>query len=438
MNGKKTQIQKYVYDFFIKSSDYNGIPLRQIGSDLAIPYKETIDIIKELVEDDACMIQSSTNPHIIHSRTYSIPSQIQCLEAAKNLKIEEIVIGDFRFFREDTEYPICVYPTPSFLQRHRNTDGMPLFTKLLALGMPQLTPCYFDMDVLQRYYDDPRYFFFFENYSGRISYKEIEGQSLVRKEDEVFLETFGMGYDVNGERIVVAYLRYLHDLTPEHQLYWQSKMVHPERKPTMLEEYYENTIEGRWVSCESVYTAFQYELNTIIDLSEQIFGKRLFREKISRDKPPKELSFFFLPTKKHFNDFVLAMDQLISENINRDFFAGIIDIEIDKEREDGKNIVTPKGTLTLLREWLEQSINLTHGSIDDLLKPLREIRKLRQTPAHKLSADEYDSHYSCRQKVIIWDAYCSLRNIRTLLAGHPNADSTIVPQWLDCSEIKSY
>lgn len=59
----------------------------------------------------------------------------------------------------------------------------------------------------------------------------------------------------------------------------------------MLEEYYENTIEGRWVTSESVYTAFQYEMNAVVDLSKQIFGKPLFRDKISLDNPPKELSF---------------------------------------------------------------------------------------------------------------------------------------------------
>ena len=438
MDNKKEQVLKHIYEFFVSSSDFNGIPLRQIGSDLDIPYHDCIDIVKELIAEDRCMIQSSTNPHIIHSRTYSIPSQIQCLEAAKELIVEEHIIGNLRFLNENTEYPICVYPSQSYLKTHRKVSGMPYFTKLLSLGMPQLTPCYFDMDVLQRYFDDPRYYFFFENYSGRISFRDKEGKPLVRKEDEAFLETFGMGYDDNGERIVVAYLRYLNDLTPEHQSYWRSKMVHPARNPGMLQEYYDNTIDGRWVSSESVYTAFQFELNAIIDLSEQVFGVSLFRRKISHDNPPRELSFFFLPTKKHFNDFVLALDQVISENINRDFFIGKVEMENEKERDDGKIVVTPKGTLTLMKEWLEKNIIATHGSLDDLLKPFKEIRKLRQTPAHKLTSDEYDPEYFGRQKELIWRTYCSLRNLRVLLASHPKADKSLVPEWLDSAEIKNY
>lgn len=434
----KEQVLKHIYEYFINSSDFNGIPLRQIGEDLGIPYQKSIDIVIELVSGDNCMIQSSTNPHIIHSRTYSISSQIQCLEAAKELKIEELCIGDLHILQENTEYPICVYPSQAYLKTHRNVNNMPLFTKLLSLGEPQLTPCYFDMDVLQRYYDDPRYYFFFENYSGRISCKDKEGKPLVRKEDEVFLETFGMGYDNQGDRIVVAYLRYLHALTPEHQLFWQSKMVHPARNPKMLQEYYDNTMEGCWVNSESVYTAFQYELNTIISLSEQIFGKPLFRAKIPCDNSPRELSFFFLPTKKHFNDFVLAIDQLISENINKDFFDGKVKMDYEKERDDGRIIITHKGTITLLQEWLTNNITMTYGSVEELLKPFKDIRKLRQSPAHKISIDEYDPKYFEQQKEIIWKAYCSLRNLRILLSGHPNADKSLVPEWLDNCKIKNY
>ena len=438
MKEIKKQVQDYIYSFFIKSLDFNGIPLRHISHDLEITYEESIDIVKELVAEDKCMIQSSTNPHIIYWTTYSISSELSCLENAKKITVELCRIGDIEFESENTEFPICVYPSQSYLRKYRDVGKMSFFTKLLSLGEPQLTPCYFDMDVLQRYYDDPRYHFYFKGYTGRISFKEKDGESMVRKEDEVFLKSFGLGYDNSRTRIVVAYLRYLNDLTPEHQNYWQSKMVHPNREPRILNEYYENTINGNWVTSESVYSAFQCEVNTVIDLSQQIFGKPLFREKISLENPPKELSFFFLPTKKNFNAFVLAMDQMISDNINRDFFSGKVALEFEKEREDGKIIIISKGTLTLLIEWLKQTINTTFGSVDELIKPFKNIRKLRQKPAHSLITDEYCPDYFDKQKEIIWEAYCSMKNLRLLLSNHPNANKELVPSWLDTTEIKNY
>ncbi len=343
MNDIKKQVLDRIYSFFIQSSDFNGIPLRQISHGLGITYEGSIDIVKELVAEDKCMIQSSTNPHIIYWATYSIPFQLNCLEGAKKITVEVCRIGDIEYERENTEFPICVYPSQSYLRKHRDVSNMPFFTKLLSWGEPQLTPCYFDMDVLQRYYDDPRYHFYFKDYFGSISFKEKDGESMVRNEDGVFLQSFGLGYDNNRTRIVVVYLRYLNDLTPEHQNYWQSKMVHPNLEPRILDEYYENRINGNYVTSKSVYSAFQCEVNAVIDLSQQIFGEPLFREKISLENPPKELSLFFLPTKKNFYAFALAMDQMISENINRDFFSGKVVLEAEVMM-DIDHLLAPHGT----------------------------------------------------------------------------------------------
>jgi len=55
----KERIENIVYDFFVASSDFNGIPLRNISQKLNIEYTESIDIIKELVKDETVSIQSS-------------------------------------------------------------------------------------------------------------------------------------------------------------------------------------------------------------------------------------------------------------------------------------------------------------------------------------------------------------------------------------------
>ena len=79
----KERIENIVYDFFVVSSDFNGIPLRNISEKLNIDYENSIDIIKELVKDNIVSIQSSTNPHIIGFQHYPIDSQIHILEEAK-------------------------------------------------------------------------------------------------------------------------------------------------------------------------------------------------------------------------------------------------------------------------------------------------------------------------------------------------------------------
>lgn len=105
--------------------DFNGIPLRQISHGLGITYEESIDIVKELVAEDKCTIQSSTNPHIIYWATYPIPSQLNCLEFAKKITDEVCRIGNIEYVNEYTEYPICVYPSQSYLRKHRDVSKMP-------------------------------------------------------------------------------------------------------------------------------------------------------------------------------------------------------------------------------------------------------------------------------------------------------------------------
>ena len=222
----KKQIENKVYDFFVNSSDFNGMPLRQVCEELKIEYENSIEIIKTLVSDDRITIQSSTNPHIIYSRIYPIDIQLKILEDAKSWEVTVEKIGEISFVSENTEYPICLYPTENLLKSKRDLTefGNAVYTKELAFAQPQLKPIFFEIEVLERYANDPRFDFDFKDYSGRISCKyDDNDKPYVRKEDEVFLKTFGLGFDSNNKRVAVVYLRYLSDLTPEHQVYWKSR-----------------------------------------------------------------------------------------------------------------------------------------------------------------------------------------------------------------------
>ncbi|MBL2669435.1 AAA family ATPase, partial [Klebsiella pneumoniae] len=70
----------------------------------------------------------------------------------------------------------------------------------------------------------------------------------------------------------------------------------------------------------------------------------LFRKDYSDDMP-KEFGFLLRPTLSEFNNFMLLLDKMMSDNINKKFFEGDVELEIEKEREDGKIVVRPKGTI---------------------------------------------------------------------------------------------
>ena len=136
----KKEIEHRVFEFFVESNDFNGIPLRSISDEFNIEYGKSIDLIIELVSTDKISIQSSTNPHIIGFQHYEKDIQYKILEDAKNIKIDTQKIGNIEFAKENTEFPICLYPSPVLLNAKRNLEqyGNKFYSKQLALGEPHL------------------------------------------------------------------------------------------------------------------------------------------------------------------------------------------------------------------------------------------------------------------------------------------------------------
>lgn len=436
----KKRIENIVYDFFVDSSDFNGIPLRNISQKLDIDYDNSIDLIKELVKEDIVSIQSSTNPHIIGFQHYPIDSQIHILEEAKKIKEVLHKFGEITISSEDTEFPICLYPSKNYLQKKRDLSEFDnaIYSKQLALGEPHLKPIFFEIEVLDRYFNDPRFDFKFEDYSGRISCKYDEYEKpIVREEDDIFLKTFGLGFDENGNRLAVVYLRYLKDLTAEHQVYWKSREKSGNCK--MLEEYHQNTIQGNWTFSYSIFSGFIGEQKCINDLTELIFSKPLFRKTFENENRPKEFTFFFTPTLKNYNDFILLLDKMISENINKDFFEGKVDLFEFKEIGNGLVERQSKGTLQIFEEWLTSVFNVRgDGSVSELFKPLKKIRRERQNPAHKINDNQYDLQFIEKQKEIMNEAYAVFRNLRNIFHRHPKARNFEIPKWLEKGNVKTF
>lgn len=96
---------------------------------------------------------------------------------------------------------VCVYPSQKYLSENRNINefqDLP-YSRKLAFAEPHLKPIFFEIEVLERYFKDPRYSFEFEDYSGQISYElDEEDKPLVKERDMIFLKTFGLGQDLEG------------------------------------------------------------------------------------------------------------------------------------------------------------------------------------------------------------------------------------------------
>ena len=315
---------------------------------------------------------------------------------------------------------ICVYPSRTYLATlplETRFEGRP-FDLELARGFGQLDYRVFDLSILEHYRNDPRYYYETDFINGSISIRDeyFEKESMPAH-DQVLLQSFGFAYDNNLNRAVAVFLRYLADLSPEHQRVWHSKLL--PGNYSLHPDYYRNSILGDWGTRISIFEAFTLELSIINKMAALIGKPTLFRQTFQSERP-REFGFLLRPTLSEFNAFVLLLDKMLSDNINQKFFENDIPQEEDKVRPDGKIEVRHKGTLALLEEWLRKFFRPTDPEpFESMFKSLRTVRQLRQKPAHAVNENLFDQAYFKQQRQLMIDAYDALRTLRLVLANHP-------------------
>lgn len=419
------QIIGRVIAFFIKSGDFNGIPIGTLLADQEAQNDEVLSILNGLVRDgrvELMFASHSDNPHIKRIAALPVEEQIKKLS-------------------EEDPNSVCAYPSAALLKVAVDVsryEDRP-YTKGLVLAEPQLTPVFFELSVLERYFEDPRYAFEFNDRSGSISVGREHYQSgSLQTRDEIFLQTFGIGYDEQRRRVVVVFLRYLANLSPEHQQIWRAHEVQGPCK--MNSDYERAAIWGQWPQYYSVYEAFISEQVEINKLAELV-GRPPMWKTTYQDGRPVGLQPMLRPTRKNFHAFVQVLDKMLSENINRDFFRGDIPREDRISAADGSIERRPLGSLTLLERWLKKMYRTADG--EDISKqvvaPMKRIRGLRNKPSHALGENEYIPELTKEQDELLGTAIRGLTELRLILWSHPLArERYLPPSWLDSDKIVFY
>jgi hypothetical protein len=389
------EICRKVVDYYLESNRFNGSPI-----------KDTWD--RSVVRSHIL----AGNIEIVGPRIFSNPhiKPFSEIPVARQLEVYDSTTDD-----------CCLYPGRALLKeviKDSDYEGRP-FTKRMALGGGQLDGVFFDLSVLEQYRNDPRYYYWADDINGKICIKDEHYESNeIDEKDKVLLETFGFGFNGSYERCVVSLLWYISTLSREHQQIWAAKeLLSGDFK--MHPDYYRNNIIGDWGERLPICEAFVMELSIINEMANEIKSENLFRKDYSGERP-KEFAFLIRPTLSAFNSFVLLLDQMMSDNINKKFFEDEIEVEYDYEREDGKVEVRKKGTIAILEEWIDRYFRpQDDGPIEEMKAAFRTIRKLRQTPAHSIQEDVFDQKYIKDQRKLILDAYGAVRTLRQLLANHP-------------------
>ncbi|NTU50247.1 MAG: AAA family ATPase [Desulfobulbaceae bacterium] len=397
-------VTEAVISFYFESGDFNGYPVYRLKNDFDLSEDEAKKLLHELIDAervDVVFGNIHPNPHIKAFSNTSKAEQLDFLEAL------------------DFSEHFCLFPTPQELANcgvRPNFDNEP-YKNELALGAGQLDYRVFDLSVLEYYRNDPRYFYRTDFINGQISIHDEHFESgSMPEHDQVLLQTFGFAHDKDLNRVAAVFLRYLSDLSPEHQKLWRVKQLEGEYQ--LHPDYLRNSM-GHWGTRISIFEAFLHELRIINEMSALIGKPPLFRNP-HENETPRKFGFLLRPTLAEFNTFVLLLDQLMSDNLNKAFFSPEVELSEDIQRDDGKVEVRQKGTIKLLEEWVTMHYRPADPEpLEKMIATFRKARTLRQKPAHAPQEDTFDQKYFREQRLLIIDAYAAIRTVRLILANHP-------------------
>ena len=242
-------IESQIVSHYLTSGDYNGLPFSRLASDLGADKKSLQEVVVPLVRAGRISLPSpyQTNPHV---KLFHSPVEEQLM-----------------WFDEWQSRPICLYPTAVSVADSIDLskyDDWP-FSKFMVLAYPKGRPVAFLIDVLDSYQDDPRYEFRFSGFSGWVwthdsSPDQLEGPDRTNL-------TFGLGYDDQGNRVVVVPLYRLDRLPGKQQRIWKEFLA--KGPVTVSEDYVTAAIDGQPVTANSVYDAIvleQVEINKLFEL----------------------------------------------------------------------------------------------------------------------------------------------------------------------------
>lgn len=354
---------------------------------------DLVTVIMNLISNDKMSLlatEHDINPHIIRLGFASKEEQLEYLQ-------KNGIKGN----------TFCLYPSNKYLSENNvETELIPKypFKNMMRLGTPQLKACFFEWGVLYKYFSDPRYDFHFSDYVGK-----IESSESISDNCRINLNRFRIGRDGLGNRVVIAFPIDLAQMSSACQIEWQSKLVQNQEECKVLSSYVKNFFEGCWNFPQTVYASIVQEMSNINNLTTVIWKHVFFRETFDKNKPV-DFDMIYIPTYKAYMDYVSLLEKIVVSNIDDKFF----DV-INFDRIDDKGGV--KGTLKCLNELIEI---VQPDIVDDIINPLKEVRKLRQNPAHKIENNYFDITLLDKQHDLTRRVYESLYLLRELLKSHPD------------------
>ncbi|HHU03252.1 MAG TPA: AAA family ATPase [Christensenellaceae bacterium] len=404
--NKREKILNEVITYYLGSSEFNGLPIYTMKN-------YDYEILSELINNQYILVLSErevNNPHI-KAFNYNIPIEKQKSNISE-LRLHSVL-----------------YPTPKALDTISPDLSKP-YTALLQKGEAQFKIVFFNIEILERYANNPQFKIIDFGYRGSIlPNDELYDDETLEYE---YIKDYGMAYidQPELERAIGVFVCDLSKLSSQKQMLWKGFEINDNVKCKVHKHFYDNLICGEWVADYWIFHALIEEMKIINEQCEKMGIPKLFNKTFDNDpyNTPDGYRNIFLPTLKNYYDFVLVLEKMVIHNISYNAFQknSYLISAVKRKDESGND----KGSLQMLEEWLMKNIRTQENLRNLIIEPLRYIRSLRQKPAHELSSNVYDVSLYQKQHDLIEDTYSAIRAIRLLFSNHPNAKEVCIPKYL--------
>lgn len=403
---KKEKVLNEIINFYLNSRDFNGLPVYNMEY---YDYNTLCELIDEgLVE--VLSGKDVLNPHVkCFNIDIPLDQQKENVSETTNLSV--------------------LYPTKKALVSVPQDYSRP-YSLLLEKGEQQLKIIYFNIEILERYVNNPKFLIMDNGYRGNIYVKDeyMDDETII---DE-YIKNYGMAY-IDGkqfERAIGVFVGDLGKLSSKKQMLWKGFELPNQSECLISPGFIKNLVLGEWVEEIWIFHALIEEMIIINNQCEKMGLPKLFNKTFGThySEMPDGFRNILLPTLKNYYDFVLVMEKIIVHNISYDTFqVNAPHIRsIDRKDKAGNY----KGSLALLEEWLVKNIRTTEDIKETIIYPLKNIRKIRQRPAHELISNQYDITLFKKQLDLMNNTYSAIRSIRLFFSNHPLAKNINIPEYL--------
>ncbi|MDM0787962.1 AAA family ATPase [Clostridium perfringens] len=406
----KNIVLNEIIEYYLNSKDFNGVPLYRMKN-------YDYDILCKLIDENIIEVLSDSeviNPHI-KGMKLNIPKEKQKI----NIKNRE-------------NYSV-LYPTKEAL-KNINIEYTSPYTEIMQRGENQFKIIYFDIEILERYINNPKFIVMDNGYRGNIYPKDEYYEDKII-EDE-YIKDYGMAYIEGNEinRAIGVFVCDLAKLSPRKQMLWKGFELLEQDKCKINSGFVKNLLYGEWVTKVWIFHALLEEMKIINKQCEAMEIPKLFNKTFGTHytEMPEGYRNIFLPSLKNYYDFILVLEKMLVHNISYKTFQKKTPYIISVERTDERG--KDKGSLVMFDEWLNKNISTKEDMSELIIKPLKNIRKIRQKPAHELTSNKYDISLYKKQIDLMNDTYSAIRAIRLFFSNHPLTKNIEVPEYLITGE----